>query len=151
MAALLVMLARCVLVATLLAAPWAIGGAELRHQRWLFLGVAIAGVLAWLGCVLNGSARLTRISSLMLLTGAALIGIGAFQLAPHPHAPELKRAELTEALDVLVGKDSPATARSLYPADTRLQMGRIALAICALLSGAWLFAERRARHWLWAI
>lgn len=151
MAAVLVGLARCVLIATLLAAPWAIGGAELRHQRWLFLGVLVAGALGWLGCVWRSSARLSRHTMALLLPGALLIAIGGVQLAPHPHAPDLQHAQLTGALQVLDGRDSPTSARSLSTADTRLQIGRLSLALCALLTAAWLFRERGPRYWLWAM
>ncbi|MBL8848168.1 MAG: O-antigen ligase family protein, partial [Planctomycetaceae bacterium] len=151
MATILVVLARCMLLLTLIAAPWAIGGADLPEQQWLFAGTLAAGVLAWLGVVSGGTARFSPAASAILLLVAALIAIGAAQLAPHPHYPEFRNAPLTGPLHVLDGDDTPATARSLYPAATRLQMGRLAIALCAFLGGAWLFRERNARYGLWAL
>lgn len=151
MAAALLWLARCALVVTLIAAPWAIGGADPPLQRWLAAGVAVSGVLAWLGAVFGGMARLARTASGLLVLAAGLLVIGAIQLLPHPHMPVFAHAELTGALEVLVGDDTPATARSLEPAATRLWMSRLAIAISAFLSGAWLFGERRTRNWLWML
>ena len=150
MAVLLVWLARCSLLLTLIAAPWAIGGAELPSQRWLVLGILVAGILGWLGAMLRGALRLSRPAALLLMLAAGLLTIGAIQLLPHPHSPEFPRAELTAELGVLDGDDSPAAARSLEPAATRLWMSRLAVAVVAFLSGAWLFGDRSARHWLWA-
>ena len=164
MAVLLVWLARCSLLLTLIAAPWAIGGAELPSQRWLVLGILVAGILGWLGAMLRGALRLSRPAALLLMLAAGLLTIGAIQLLPHPHSPEFPRAELTAELGVLDGDDSPAAARSLEPAATRLWMSRLAVAVVAFLSGAWLFwrpqcaalalggagRQRHCGRWLWA-
>lgn len=151
MAAVLVVLARWVLIATLLAAPWAIGGAELWTQPWLFGGALAAAALAWLAGVCGAPVRLSASATLLLALAALLIAIGAWQLAPHPHAPVLAHAELTTALHILDGDDTPATARSLYPAATRVQMGRMALALCAFVAAAWVFTDRAARQRLWVV
>lgn len=151
MSAVFCVLARCVFIVTLLAAPWALGGADRMAQRWLFAGTFLAGVLAWLGCVGNRSARLSGPATALLLLVAAMLALGALQLFPQESLPDLAHGELTGRLNVLVGDDSPSAARSLYPAATRLQMARLALGLCAFVTGAWLFSEKSARQGLWAV
>ena len=75
------LLAQVVLIATIVPAPWLLGGVEARVQVWLFAGVLVACVLCWLAIVRGKVAGVLPTATIPLFCA---IGLGFFQLVPLP-------------------------------------------------------------------
>lgn len=144
--------ARLSMICVLVAAPWCLAGAPLVFQPWLFGGIWVASILGILSEPLGTSFReFHRTVHVFPMLAAAVLGLAGLQLLAVWDPPALSHAVLTSRLEVFDGTAGTVEPASVYPAETRLVMARIALATSAFLGGAWLFSSNRSRRWLWSI
>ena len=157
--------ARLILLAVLLGAPWAFGGAAYEHQRWLY-----AGVLGALGLWVVAFAldpRQLRTSQVIVPTLLAPLGValllGAVQIVPgyHLKVPALEFAADSGSVpaegEAVLGSLAPQLKEefqqrsrfSLYPSSTRLELARLTVGVAAFLAGLGLFATARLQRVLW--
>src|SRR5436190_15486417 len=149
---------RLILLVVLIGAPWAFGGAEYTHQRWLYAGVLVALGMWLISFALQPS--VFRVSPpvipalLVPIVGALLLG--GLQIVPQLQ-PKLRalnsvhRQAATGAETASLGSLAPPlpdelvqrSQFSLYPASTRLELGRLTLGVAAFLAGLGLFAIPR--------
>ena len=136
----------------LAAAPWCLAGAPLGYQPWLF-GIALLATVAGIFADLQGPNFRTLHWPVLAfpLLGVALVAWAGFQLLPLSSPLNLPHSVLGPELNVFNGGSGPKVALSIYPAETRLAMSRIILAIAAFLGGAWLFSAGRQRRLLWMV
>lgn len=151
-------LARVVLLAVLMLAPWFFGGVYADVQYKLYLAV-LAALAIWIpgaiwDTLVTGAKNHSVPSAIVPLIGCLILG--AYQLAdgqpipsdlqpPTSHAtaendPELTKTSLIHALQ---------THRSISLSSTRLAQQRLVFAIATFLLGSQLFATQASQLWLW--
>ncbi len=157
---------RIILLAVLVCAPWAFGGAEHDDQRWIYAGVLTAlGLWLLAICVQPREKRITPpiVPTLLAPIVGALL-LGAVQIAPGLQskltpANSAGRDGAAEANATAPGRLSPLVRTdlsrrsqiSLYPASTRLELARLTIGAAALLAGLGLFAVPRVQRLLWLV
>jgi O-antigen ligase len=135
-----VKLVRLVILAALVLSPWFFGGIEARSQAALMLcgGLALA---AWLFLAPRQEDHPLPLAVLPLL---AAVCLAAIQLAPLPASlVEFVSPGTAELRSELLDGRSSTETLSLYPASTRLDLYRLALALSMFALGACLFASGR--------
>src|SRR4051812_34005986 len=147
-------LARLVLIATLIAAPWPFGSYPLDWQPPVFAGILVSLVLWWLSVVTRPGADSEGRTILVdgLLPPVLLVVAAAMQLIPFANVPDVPphavlaapaRAEISASV---VADPMPiSVARPM----TRLSAAHLLLAICAAFLGIQLFGDARRRMWLY--
>ena len=155
---------RLVLLAVLVCSPWALGGTQHEHQRWIFAGPLVALGL-WL-IALWVQPRSLRVAPpivptlLVPIVGALLLG--GLQILPGLRSHLPLPSPLARAATAVDGTDLPGQltpqlrddlrARnqiSLYPASTRLELARLTVGAAAFLGGLAFFAVPRMQRLLW--
>ena len=157
---------RLILLVVLVCAPWAFGAAEYEHQRWLYAGVLVA-LGMWLIAFSIQPAELRVappvVPALLVPLVAALL-LGGAQIVPglQPKLPALNfaRSNVAGQADTnSLGRLPPQlhdelrqrSQVSLYPASTRLELGKLTIGAAAFLAGLGLFAVPRMQRLLWIV
>lgn len=146
--------ARLVLIATLLAAPWPYASQPLTFQPWIFAGILGALACWWLSVLFRPASHPEGNTILVdaLLPPFLFIIVAAIQLLPFaPQTPVPKRAVMADVVPAgaLASPEEELVPVSQDPAATRLQACRILLAICAAVLGIQLFSTAEKRLFLY--
>ncbi|MFG0333297.1 MAG: O-antigen ligase family protein [Maioricimonas sp. JB049] len=157
-------LARALLLLTIAVAPGLLGAVPVRFQLWLSAGVLLSLGVCVVGAGLAAASSTGRSdigraaapvpSPLFALCG--LCFLGALQLVPLASVAALPpdAGVGTVWAGTLESSDAAASpvatrAASVFPAETRFQIARLAVVICAFYLGSQLFAGRGERQMLY--
>lgn len=137
-------IARWGLVATILAAPWFLGGYRLTDQAWIFAAVIACYLLWWLSSVLKGS-QAQLVVPWTLIAAAGVIGLCVLQLMPMKFGhPAFKNVFFPGWLGV-----DAAGPISIEPAASRLYLAKLAVAFLACLLAVQVFSTAYNRRIVW--
>ncbi len=148
--------AQALILFVLVASSWCFAGAPLSVQPWLWGGVLASLVLAFIALLWSRAWRdngflLNRYHALFLALGTGGLLLGGYQLLTDTGGLKMPGAVWAQELGQFVEQFIGRGQSTIYPAATRLQLGRMSLALCAFLCGALLFRETQERRLLWTV